>query len=146
MLLEVHRFESAGQLSCIGHAHHYLARFWEQLSSAPSSSDCFMTSQLLEFFTQFSPAHSQCPIDLFRPLRSWIQHRPVTTATTAHRIAKIIPAQCPFERDVILFGQKIFRIPPLCKLNPLYEELVELRFKALCFLADECGEDISAYI
>jgi len=105
-----------------------------------------MTSQLPEFFTQFSPAHSQGPIDLFQPLRSWIQHRPVTTATAARRIAKIIPAQCPFERDVTLFGQKIVRIPPLCKLNPLYEELVELRFKALCFLADECGEDISAYI
>ena len=105
-----------------------------------------MTSQLPEFFTQFSPAHSQCPIDLVQPLRSWIQRRPVTTATTAHRIAKMIPAQCPFARDVMLFGQKIVRIPPLCKLNPLYEELVELRFKALCFLADECGEDISAYI
>ncbi|MFY8175362.1 Mo-dependent nitrogenase C-terminal domain-containing protein, partial [Planktothrix agardhii] len=26
-----------------------------------------------------------------------------------------------------------------------YEELVYLRFQALCYLADECGEDISAY-
>lgn len=46
----------------------------------------------------------------------------------------------------MLFGHQVAYIPPLCKLNPLYDELVELRFKALCYLADECGEDISAYI
>ncbi|NHC34728.1 Mo-dependent nitrogenase C-terminal domain-containing protein [Scytonema millei] len=63
----------------------------------------------------------------------------------AKLIAKTIPAQCPFERDIILFGRKIGHIPPLCKLNPLYEQLVGLRFRALCYLADCCGEDIQAY-
>ena len=57
----------------------------------------------------------------------------------------MIPAQCPFERDVKVFGHTLFHIPPLCKLNPLYEEVVALRFRAMCYLADECGEDISAY-
>jgi hypothetical protein len=33
----------------------------------------------------------------------------------------------------------------MCKLNPFYEQLVGLRFKALCYLADVCGEDIAAY-
>lgn len=63
----------------------------------------------------------------------------------AKLIAKIIPAQCPFERDIVLFGRKVGHIPPLCKLNPLYEQFVGLRFRALCYLADCCGEDIQAY-
>jgi hypothetical protein len=57
----------------------------------------------------------------------------------------MIPAQCPFERDVKLFGHKIVHIPPLCKLNPIYEQLVGLRFRALSYLADDCGEDVSPY-
>jgi hypothetical protein len=63
----------------------------------------------------------------------------------AKLIAKIIPAQCPFERDIVLFGRKVGHIPPLCKLNPLYEQFVGLRFRALCYLADCCDEDIQAY-
>lgn len=62
----------------------------------------------------------------------------------AHRIAKLIPAQCPFERDITCFGRAIAHIPPLCKLNPFYDQLVGLRFRSLCCL-EEWGEDISAY-
>ena len=62
---------------------------------------------------------------------------------TARRIVELIPAQCPFEREIRVFGKLIFSIPPLCKLNPLYEQLIGLRFRALCFLADRCGEDIT---
>jgi hypothetical protein len=58
----------------------------------------------------------------------------------------MIPAQCPFERDINLFGRKIAHIPPLCKLNPLYEQFVGLRFRSLSYLADDCGEDVSEYI
>lgn len=64
---------------------------------------------------------------------------------TARRIVELIPAQCPFEREIRAFGKVILRIPPLCKLNPLYEQLIGLRFRALCFLADRCGEDITPY-
>lgn len=63
----------------------------------------------------------------------------------ARFISKLIPAQCPFERDIKLFGRTIAHIPPLCKLNPLYEQLVGLRFRALCYLVDQCGEDIQSY-
>ncbi|MDE5116162.1 MAG: nitrogenase, partial [Trichodesmium sp. St2_bin2_1] len=28
---------------------------------------------------------------------------------------------------------------------PLYNELIHLRFRALCYLADVCGEDITSY-
>jgi hypothetical protein len=81
-----------------------------------------------------------------RPLRRWLTQLSIDTPHRARRLAELIPAQCPFERDIFLFGHLVAHFPPLCKLNPLYNELVELRFRALCYLADECGEDISAYI
>ncbi|MEO0687859.1 MAG: Mo-dependent nitrogenase C-terminal domain-containing protein [Cyanobacteria bacterium J06649_11] len=83
--------------------------------------------------------------DIFKPLRIWIDNIQVCDKQFAHRVCKLIPAQCPFERDVKLFGKTLFHIPPMCKLNPLYEELIGLRFRSLCYLADECGEDISQY-
>ena len=64
----------------------------------------------------------------------------------AHFLCKMIPSQCPFERDVVLFGRKVVHIPAMCKLNPLYEQLVGLRFRALSFLADTCDEDVSRYV
>ncbi|MDJ0773428.1 MAG: Mo-dependent nitrogenase C-terminal domain-containing protein [Mastigocoleus sp. MO_167.B18] len=83
--------------------------------------------------------------DIFRFLRQWLNNIQICDRKFAHRICGLIPAQCPFEREIKLFGKTLFYIPPLCKLNPLYEELVSLRFRALCYLADECGEDITQY-
>jgi hypothetical protein len=80
-----------------------------------------------------------------QPLRQWLDGLQIRDRAMAHRICQLIPAQCPFERTVKLFGRTILQIPPLCKLNPLYEQFVSLRFRALCYLADECGEDISQY-
>lgn len=84
-------------------------------------------------------------LDLLYPLRQWINQIDVRQRKLAHLVCRLIPAQCPFERDINLFGRTLFHIPPMCKLNPLYEELVMLRFRALCYLADECGEDITQY-
>lgn len=83
--------------------------------------------------------------DLLRPLRQWLDSIEVKSPELAHKLCKLIPSQCPFERTVSLFGRKLFHIPPLCKLNPLYNELVALRFRALCYLADVCGEDVTQY-
>ena len=80
-----------------------------------------------------------------KPLRQWLNRLTPTTPEVARQICRWIPAQCPFEREVKWFEITLFRIPPLCKLNPFYDEVVGLRFRALCYLADECGEDISAY-
>lgn len=89
---------------------------------------------------------SQKPtFDVLQPVRQWLDKIEVRNRKLAHRLCKLIPAQCPFERDVKLFGHTLFHIPPMCKLNPLYEEVVSLRFRALCYLADECGEDVQAY-
>ena len=63
----------------------------------------------------------------------------------ARLLCRIIPSHCPFERNVKILGRTLFRIPPLCKLNPLYEQVVGLRFKCLLYLVDECGEDAAKY-
>lgn len=93
--------------------------------------------------TSFTQVRSQN--DLLQPVREWLERIEIHSAKLAHLLCKTIPAQCPFERDVKLFGRKLFHIPAMCKLNPLYEQIVTLRFKALCYLADECGEDVTAY-
>ncbi|MCX7594460.1 MAG: Mo-dependent nitrogenase C-terminal domain-containing protein [Fischerella sp.] len=69
----------------------------------------------------------------------------IQNPNVAHFLCKVIPAQCPFEWNIKLFNQVVFHIPPLCKLNPFYEQLVTLRFKCLSYLADECGEDVTPY-
>ncbi|MUH00074.1 nitrogenase [Scytonema sp. UIC 10036] len=83
--------------------------------------------------------------DLLQPLRDWLDSLDIQNRKLARFIAQTIPAQCPFERDIVLFNRKIAHIPPLCKLNPLYDQFVGLRFRALCYLADVCGEDIRSY-
>lgn len=88
---------------------------------------------------------NQSQVDLLQPLRQWLDSLEIQNRKFAKFIAKLIPAQCPFERDITLFGRKIAHIPPMCKLNPLYDQLVGLRFRALCYLVDKCGEDIGSY-
>jgi hypothetical protein len=84
-------------------------------------------------------------LNLLKPLRRWLDGIEIRDPKQARFFSKMIPAQCPFERDIKLFGRTVAHIPPLCKLNPLYEQLVSLRFRALCYLVDVCGEDIQAY-
>lgn len=93
---------------------------------------------------QRSPAPEVHP-DLLNPVRDWLDKMEIHDPKMAHFLCKLIPSQCPFERDINLFGRKVAHIPALCKLNPLYEQLVSLRFRALCYLADNCGEDVSSY-
>ncbi|MCC5640303.1 Mo-dependent nitrogenase C-terminal domain-containing protein [Nostoc sp. CHAB 5844] len=83
--------------------------------------------------------------DFLQPIREWLESREIHNTQLAHFLCRVIPSQCPFERDVTMFGRKLFHIPAMCKLNPLYEQLVSLRFRSLCYLADECGEDITIY-
>ncbi|PSO46949.1 MAG: nitrogenase [Cyanobacteria bacterium SW_9_44_58] len=84
--------------------------------------------------------------DILKPVRDWLDGMEIEDPRVARFICKLVPPQCPFERDIKLFGHKIVHIPPLCKLNPLYEQLVGLRFRALSYLADECNEDVSKYV
>ena len=96
----------------------------------------------MTFLTQRPQQQFFDPLEL---LREKIDRIEIDREQTARRIVELIPAQCPFAREIKVFNKVILRIPPLCKLNPLYEQLIALRFRALCFLADRCGEDITAY-
>lgn len=78
-------------------------------------------------------------------LQQQIDRVQIKEEQTARRIIQLIPAQCPFAREIKMFGRVVIRIPALCKFNPLYEQLIGLRFRALCFLADSCNEDVTPY-
>lgn len=80
--------------------------------------------------------------DPLQPIRQWLDNIEISDAEFALFLYKAIPSQCPFARDIKIFGHKVAHIPPLCKLNPLYDQLVSLRFRALCYLVDRCGVDI----
>ncbi|MEM9772075.1 MAG: Mo-dependent nitrogenase C-terminal domain-containing protein [Cyanobacteria bacterium P01_D01_bin.73] len=88
--------------------------------------------------------HANNPV--LDPVREWLDGLDVKNDKVAHFLCKMIPSKCPFERDVVLFGRKVVHIPAMCKVNPLYEQLVGLRFRALSYLADTCDEDVSSYI
>jgi len=78
-------------------------------------------------------------------LRQWLDQIEIHDPEIARFLSNVIPGQCPFEHDIVIFGRKLGHIPPLCKLNPFYEQLVGLRFRALCFLAEQCAEDVQSY-
>lgn len=82
---------------------------------------------------------------LYQVSKSRLDQIEIQNRKVARLLCQLILAQCPFERDLILFGRIIAHIPPLCKLNPFYEEIMMLRFKALQFLADVCREDVTIY-
>ena len=84
--------------------------------------------------------------NVLQPVKEWLDGMEIHDPRLARFICNIVPAQCPFERDINLFGRTIAHIPPLCKLNPLYEQFIGLRFRSLSYLADECGEDVNKYV
>ncbi len=90
-------------------------------------------------------ASGSLKIKLLQPIRHWLESIEVNDPKLARLLCNLIPNRCPFERDVKLFEHTLFHIPPLCRINPLYEQVVGLRFKALSYLADKCGEDAAIY-
>ena len=84
-----------------------------------------------------SPSHP--PDWLYFPiqwLRNYLNQIEVSNPRTAKIICQLIPPSCPFERKIQLLGKTLLVIPPLCHFNPLYEELMVLRFRALSFLSE----------
>lgn len=117
-----------------------------------NDTDIALTSWvwITEATATLRPSAQHSPHQKFRftplsPLRNWLDGLTIQDPAFAHWLCRTIPSQCPFERDIVVFGRTLFHIPPLCKLNPFYEQVVGLRFRALCFLADECGEDVAPY-
>ncbi|MFM2430976.1 MAG: hypothetical protein RLZZ511_2189 [Cyanobacteriota bacterium] len=113
----------------------------DPVSSQPNGVECAESMNSESLLKPKIPA-----IDPLSPVRVWLDGMQIQDPKVAHFLCRLIPSQCPFERDVVLFGKKVVHIPPMCKLNPLYEQLVGLRFRALSYLADDRGEDISSYL
>jgi hypothetical protein len=82
------------------------------------------------------------PLPIFSLLRfrQWLKSVEINNLFLARYLCKVIPASCPFERKIKVF-QYILVIPPLCKLNPFYEQLMLLRLKSLVYLSEKCGEN-----
>jgi hypothetical protein len=127
---------------------------WEKTMSILDVSDYTIKHIIFSNWMETSPSSDLrtrekdsfwANFDLLHPIRVWLDNLKVDNPQIAHRICTLIPSQCPFARQIKIFGRTVLTIPPLCKLNPLYEELMSLRFRAICYLADECGEDISIY-
>ncbi|MBW4696453.1 MAG: Mo-dependent nitrogenase C-terminal domain-containing protein [Aphanocapsa lilacina HA4352-LM1] len=73
-----------------------------------------------------------------RKLQQWLDAYVFTDKQTARLVCRLIPATCPFARRVRLFG-RVFAIPPLCKINPVYEQLAHLRIRAVTYLDPDPG-------
>jgi hypothetical protein len=82
------------------------------------------------------------PDRLLSPIRRQLDEIVINNSKIARLICFLIPDRCPFERRVYLFG-RIYDIPPLCKLNPFYRQLMQLRLRAIDHLA-EIAEEQSA--
>ena len=119
-------------------------------STLPASADD-VRAQDIQATTSTGDLNASLPptksgkVQPLRPVKDWLDQIDIHDPSVARFLCKMIPPQCPFERDVKLFGRKVVHIPPMCKLNPLYEQLVGLRFRALSYLADDCGEDVTPY-
>lgn len=95
--------------------------------------------QITSFFNNL--LSSFLKIDVLFPIRNFLRNIKIDNPQFAIQLCNIIPVQCPFERDFKLFGKVLFHIPPMCKINPFYDDLMELRFRAQCYLADQLTID-----
>lgn len=82
---------------------------------------------------------------LFYTIEQRLEKIEISNPKLARWLCRVIPVNCPFARTIKLFGHTLLCIPPLCKLNPFYDQLMALRFRSLSFLSDTCGEDITKY-
>ncbi|MGJ3253984.1 MAG: Mo-dependent nitrogenase C-terminal domain-containing protein, partial [Elainellaceae cyanobacterium] len=57
---------------------------------------------------------NQSRLRFLNPIRNWLDDFEICDPKVARLISRTIPAQCPFERDVKVFGLVVAHIPPLC--------------------------------
>lgn len=95
--------------------------------------------------SQPTATHQKALNLILNPIRDCLDRLEIRDRNFAHTLCKLIPSQCPFARDIQLFGYTLLHIPPICKINPLYDQLMGLRFRSLTYLADICSEDITPY-
>jgi Mo-dependent nitrogenase C-terminus len=50
--------------------------------------------------------------DILQPVRQWLESIEIHNPRLARLLCRIIPAQCPFERDIKIFGRTLFHQIP----------------------------------
>ncbi len=55
--------------------------------------------------TSFSQCKPQ--YDLLYPIRHWLEAIEIHNPKLAYLLCKLIPAQCPFEHDIVVWGRKL---------------------------------------
>jgi hypothetical protein len=113
----------------------------EILIKSPESLAHFLIKIMINVMNiSLSSQQSFLPLQWLRDrlteIRDRINQIEITNPQIAQLICKLIPSSCPFAKTIKLFGKTILVIPPLCHLNPLYEEFMSLRFRALNLLSD----------
>ena len=93
-----------------------------------------LNSELINSLVPCSARETQ-PWKPLDPLKQWLDDLDPRDERISSFIVQLIPSQCPFERDIILFGRKLVHVPAMCKINPLYEQLIALRFRCLGHLS-----------
>jgi Mo-dependent nitrogenase C-terminus len=91
------------------------------------------------------PTQDHLNNSLLNQIRYQVERLEIHNPKLARLLCKLIPSHCPFETTISILGRTLFHIPPLCKINPLYEQIIGLRYKCLLYLVDECGEDATKY-
>ena len=93
-----------------------------------------LNSELIKSLVPCSSRETQLwkPLD---PLKQWLDDLDPRDERISSFIVQLIPSQCPFERDIILFGRTLVHVPAMCKINPLYQQLVALCFRCLGHLS-----------
>jgi hypothetical protein len=72
---------------------------------------------------------------MLNTIKQAIERIEIGNQKQANLLYNLIPSACPFARTLKL-GTFELVIPPLCKINPFYDNLMMLRFKAQCYLAE----------
>jgi hypothetical protein len=85
---------------------------------------------LVQFFSHVTSSQ----FSMLNPIREWLDSVEIQNPKVAQAICHLIPASCPFARTVKLGDRVLFVIPPLCQLNPFYDQFVGLRFRSLVCL------------
>ncbi|MGD1898957.1 MAG: Mo-dependent nitrogenase C-terminal domain-containing protein [Phormidesmis sp.] len=88
----------------------------------------------------FLPLSQKSRFPFVHPLafiRRWINQIEVTNVQTAQRICRLIPNTCSTGYTLSFFGRTWLHMPSPCELNPLADELVDLRFRAADFLYEQ---------
>ncbi len=70
-----------------------------------------MTMNIIASVPPNNTRHPLFKFKLLGPVRQWLEALEIQDRQLAQFLCKLIPAACPFERDIKLFDNTLFHIP-----------------------------------